>query len=453
MNKNIKMPSFGDIVERIYYPYRYVNNNENFNKIQVPDITFQITDNCNLRCSYCYQTIKLNHIMPFEIAKKFIDLLIDNNEQTQQYIDTYSADGVVINFIGGEPFMAIDVMSEIMDYFIKKTIEADHPWQYFYRILITTNGTLYFDPKVQEFIKKHLDHLSMTISIDGNKELHDACRKFPNGEGSYDLAIQAARHFKNYWHGTLGTKMTLSPSNIQYTYDAIKNFIYEGENDIYLNCVYEEGWTIEHAKILYQELKKISDYALENDIADKIYISMYDEDDFKPDDDESFNQNHCGGNGRMLSVDWKGDIFPCLRFMETSLADTQEPVIVGNVNDGFLPNAKCKECVYHLKRVTKKSQSSEMCLNCPISKGCGYCQAYNYQVFGDFDHRTTYICWMHKARALASAYFFNQYYNQYDIKDKIFELLLPDEDCLQIIDEKELQLLKDLYEKRKENIS
>jgi len=33
MNKNIKMPSFGDIVEKIYYPYRYVNNNENFNKI------------------------------------------------------------------------------------------------------------------------------------------------------------------------------------------------------------------------------------------------------------------------------------------------------------------------------------------------------------------------------------------------------------------------------------
>jgi len=60
---------------------------------------------------------------------------------------------------------------------------------------------------------------------------------------------------------------------------------------------------------------------------------------------------------------------------------------------------------------------------------------------------------MHKARALASAYFFNQYYNQYDIKDKIFKLLLSDEDCLQIIDEKELQLLKDLYEKRKENIS
>ena len=56
---------------------------------------------------------------------------------------------------------------------------------------------------------------------------------------------------------------------------------------------------------------------------------------------------------------------------------------------------------------------------------------------------------MHKARALANAYFFNQYYNQYDIKDKIFELLLPDEDCLQIIDEKELQLLKNLKSSNK----
>lgn len=49
----------------------------------------------------------------------------------------------------------------------------------------------------------------------------------------------------------MGSKMTLSPENIQYTYEALKGLVNEGYKEIYLNCVFEKGWTIEHAKILY----------------------------------------------------------------------------------------------------------------------------------------------------------------------------------------------------------
>ncbi len=37
-------------------------------------ITFQVTDACNLRCSYCYQTNKGTRVMPVETAKALIDL-------------------------------------------------------------------------------------------------------------------------------------------------------------------------------------------------------------------------------------------------------------------------------------------------------------------------------------------------------------------------------------------
>lgn len=73
-----------------------------------------------------------------------------------------------------------------MDYFVKRMIETDHPWQYNWRISISSNGVLYFNPEVQKFINKWMNHLSFNISIDGNKKLHDSCRVFPDGSGSYD---------------------------------------------------------------------------------------------------------------------------------------------------------------------------------------------------------------------------------------------------------------------------
>ena len=197
------------------------------NDLAVLNVTFQVTDACNLRCSYCYQINKGNHVMPIEVAKKFIDMLLDNDENTQQYVDTKGKTGVVIEFIGGEPFLEVDLMDEIMTYFIKQMILKDHPWQYHYVISIASNGTLYFNEKVQRFIEKYRNHLSLSISIDGNKELHDACRVFPDGSGSYDIAIKAVHHYIDHWKGQMGSKMTLSPQNIQYTFEAVKSLIEE----------------------------------------------------------------------------------------------------------------------------------------------------------------------------------------------------------------------------------
>lgn len=50
-------------------------------------------------------------------------------------------------------------------------------------------------PEVQRFLDKWAKHLSLSISIDGDKQLHDSCRVFPDGSGSYDLAIAAAKDY------------------------------------------------------------------------------------------------------------------------------------------------------------------------------------------------------------------------------------------------------------------
>ncbi|MDD7151419.1 MAG: hypothetical protein PUH43_05790 [Clostridium sp.] len=94
--------------------------------------------------------------------------------------------------------------------------------------------------------------------------MHDSCRVFPDGSGSYDLAIKAAKHYKKYYNSNLGSKMTLSPNNINFTFPALINLWENGYDYIHANCVFEKGWTIEHARILYNELKKVANYLLEN---------------------------------------------------------------------------------------------------------------------------------------------------------------------------------------------
>ena len=44
------------------------------------NITFQVTDDCCLKCSYCYQTHKGHAMMTTEVAKSIVDLFLRSTE-------------------------------------------------------------------------------------------------------------------------------------------------------------------------------------------------------------------------------------------------------------------------------------------------------------------------------------------------------------------------------------
>ena len=416
---------YGDSLNRYFY-----EGNNKFTR----NITFQITDDCNLCCSYCYQHNKGHHKMPFEVAKKLIDGILTNDKSINNYVKSENAIGIVLEFIGGEPFLEVDLIDKIIDYFIEKCIILHHPWVDRFRVSICSNGVLYFTPKVQEFIKKHQTHLSFTISIDGNKTLHDACRVFPDGTGSYDLAIKAAKHYRKYYDAILSSKMTLSPDNINFVFPALVNLWENDYNFIYCNCIYEKGWTIEHAKILYCELKKVADYLLNNHL-ERIKGTSILNLDLSQQKNIS-DKNFCGGDGNMLAVDYKGDLYPCLRYMESSIGQSQSPYIIGNVNDGIGYNQQTKDMIAGLD-VTYKSQSPQECIDCPVSSECGWCSALNYQEFGTINKRTTYTCLMHKARVLANYYYQNKMGGNYPF-------LINKQDAIDIIGEDETNYLMEL---------
>lgn len=414
-----------------------------FNGDHVRDITFQVTEDCNFRCTYCYQHEKKRNSMTFDVGKRFIDMILADDERSNKYMSSKNSRGCILEFIGGEPFLEIELIDQLTDYFIEQVMLLQHPWATRFRISISTNGLLYFDPRVQAYIKKNQENLSLSISVDGDKELHDACRLDMNGHGTYDRAMKAVEHYRDTYGGMVGTKMTIAPGNVDKIYRAVVSMIERGYTHINMNCVYEEGWTAEHGSIMYEQLKMLSDYLIEKDLVNDIYISMLDPlRAGKPLDPEE-NSNYCGGNGLMIGVDYKGDIYPCLRFMDNAICGKQEPYIVGDVYNGIMATPKQCERVDCLKCITRRSQSTDECFNCPIALGCGACTAYNYEVFGTPDKKATYICDMHKARTLAVSYIWNTWFRKTNQPDR-FELHIPRDWALQIVSEEEWERLERL---------
>ena len=105
--------------------------------------------------------------------------------------------------------------------------------------------------------------------------------------------------------------------------------------------------------------------------------------------------------------------------------------------------------LFRSRNITRKSQSTEECFSCPIADGCAWCTAYNYQVFGTPDKRATFICGMHRARALANVYFWNTYYRKKGLLERK-RCFLPYEKAEGIVGKEEYEMLQELAREEKE---
>ena len=69
------------------------------------NVTFQITNACNLQCSYCYEHHKSTEKMTLETGKKIVDYLLDLYEKNDSDFINQNTRAVVLDFIGGEPLL------------------------------------------------------------------------------------------------------------------------------------------------------------------------------------------------------------------------------------------------------------------------------------------------------------------------------------------------------------
>ena len=429
-----------------YLPPASVSHNDLLHKLypdQVTDkknvkqVTFQVTEDCCMACTYCYQHNKTNTKMTFETAKSFIDKLLNDEYEN---INTSNTFAVIFEFIGGEPLMEIQLIQEICEYILNEQIRLNHPWTLYTKFNICSNGLLYETPKVQEFFQKYGKFCSFTISIDGNKMLHDACRLDLQGNGTYDRAMSAVHKYQKQFGEVPTTKMTIAPNNVNYVYDAVVNLINEGYIFITFNCVFENVWNLEYAKIYYDQLKKVANYLIDNNLYNKVNIRLFEETFYSP-MEERENSNWCGGTtSNNIAIDSDGLFYPCIRYMKSSLNGRQKPILVGDIENGFNGTDEYIANNKMLDSITRRSQSTDKCFYCPIAMGCAWCSAYNYEEFGTPNKRATYICDMHKAISMANVYYWNKLYKYLGI-DKTFEMHIPKEWALEIIDENEYNYL------------
>ncbi len=379
------------------------------------DITFIVTKDCQLACKYCYLVGKNSkERMSWEVAKQAIDYILSHEEDFQE-------ESVIWDFIGGEPFIEIDLIDQICDYLKTEMFRRNHHWFNSYRFSFSTNGINYHTEKVQHFIGKNKEHLSIGITIDGTKRKHDLNRIWKTKEmeqgitlrpeeerGSYDDVVKNIplwlKQFPN-----AGTKVTISSADIPYIKESVLHLFSLGIHEVNINCVFENVWKDGDDKLFEAQLLELADAIIDGGYYKENVCSFFSNSIGKPLDPKGENENWCGA-GRMLAVDAAGNFYPCTRFAGYSLRE-KKPIIIGNIHDGIDKNK-----LRPFLTLDRTTQSPQECIDCEVASGCAWCQGENYDAAdtSTIYQRSTAICKMHKARVRANNYYWNKLYHKLD---------------------------------------
>lgn len=173
-----------------------------------------VTEQCNLRCSYCsfsgtYEFHRAHNsvFMEFEVARRAIDFLKQRS---------VLCDYVNIAFYGGEPLLNASLIKECVEYansnFGRKPVEYN----------MTTNATLIDD----EICKMWIDNdFHVMISLDGPKEMHDRYRVNGADRGSFDKIAHNLKRLRDmspdYYRNNIRFSVVLSPP---YEFEALNDF-------------------------------------------------------------------------------------------------------------------------------------------------------------------------------------------------------------------------------------
>ena len=142
-------------------------DNIEYNLATLPQIVFEVTDACNLRCKYCgYADLyegydkRENLKFPFKRAKMLIDYLY--TVWKKHYVPG-CVRPITISFYGGEPLLNVPFIEQVIEY-----LECLPPVGKKYHYSMTTNGMLL--NKYMDLLVKKKFHV--LISLDGDEKGH-----------------------------------------------------------------------------------------------------------------------------------------------------------------------------------------------------------------------------------------------------------------------------------------
>ena len=356
--------------------------NKQCSKYNLPPITsafFILTEQCNLKCTYCF--VKQNpKQMTLDIAKKALDFLIKNAEKVG---DTPS-----VNFFGGEPMLKFEeIIKPLIEYAETEYVGKRVKWN------MTTNGTLFTEDILYYLREKEFGIL---LSLDGCKESQNANRVYHNGEGSFeDVNKILDLYLKLNKHATL--RCTIERNTIDYFID---NIMFGIENP-FVNIFFIPNsfveWTDIEKDRLKKQVHKFGDLFIEYMRNGKIiHLSPFEEKIRqiikinKAIDTplEITYKMKCGlGGNKFASVGTDGTLYGC---QEMTSNDHDDVFTIGDIFNGEDINLRTKLIDrFNVDNVAKDSK----CSSCKLKPICnGGCVANNYLQTGDMTKQADIIC-------------------------------------------------------------
>jgi uncharacterized protein len=166
-------------------------------------ISLAIAQSCNLGCAYCYAQQGsfggAAKAMDRSAALGAIDLLL---------AEAGPGNRVQITYLGGEPLANRELLRESTEHAVALATRTNVA----VRFSITTNGTL-LTAEDGEFFERH--GFAVTVSLDGDAEMHDRLRPFKDGRGSYRRTMSRVEPLLRLQrHMQVSARVTVTPENL-----------------------------------------------------------------------------------------------------------------------------------------------------------------------------------------------------------------------------------------------
>ena len=317
-----------------------------------------ITEDCNLRCNYCYEEHKRPGSMDLSIAKSAIE---------RHFFTSNTYDELQIEFFGGEPFIFFELIQEICNWVWRQA------WPKPYLFFATTNGTL-IHGGIQDWIYENRERFILALSLDGLPEMHNH-----NRSNSYDRID--CQFFARTWPNQ-PIKMTVSSHTLPRLAQGVE-FLHNLGFKIDGNLAYGIDWSDKkNITLVADQLEKLVAFYMKHpELEPASFLSMA----IKRAGNEPFPiRKWCGVGTDMVAVGTDGQEYPCHMF---------QPMSIGNKSK---TNAE-------ISFTNVAALQDEKCVNCMLLPICPTCYGSNYLLTGNPSIRDQALCSLTKVRALACA--------------------------------------------------
>lgn len=309
--------------------------------------TIWLTTDCNLRCRYCYEGVeKKAIIMEQDLAVQVVDFICETFDDKNEEL--------CIDFHGGEPLLNYKILV-----FFVETLQDRIP-NCKKNYSLTTNATILNEEQI-EYLTKNIKNIS--VSIDGCREKHDCNRIFPNGKGSYDIAIENSLKLLGILGEKLRVRMTFGPQTIGGLAEDMKNLYDMGFKTVSaLPDIFSTEWKEEDFILLKQEIeqakRKINQEAVSFNLLDPLMVQK---------------KGRCLGGIIGIDIYPNGDFYPC------TMASGTEVFRIGNVKTG-IDIEKREEILAH------SNEKIQECVGCDMYSFCECirCRIVNNLTTGDY---------------------------------------------------------------------